>query len=233
METINKVKERPILFSTAMVQAILEGRKTVTRRVIKESFNGCLTNGGPHPCPNDPAVIYPGETYESPCHPGESITVDWPEVRAVFHCSALDVDAKCPYGKPGDILWVRETFFKNGDEYIYLADGTCCEQFEGKPKWKPSIFMPRAACRIRLEIQCIGVERLQDITEEDAIREGIELVDKKLHGGELRTMYKDYMHKDHVKYSPVRSFKSLWQSINGADSWDAKPWVWKIEFKMV
>jgi hypothetical protein len=234
MATDIEVKERPILFSTPMVRAILEGRKTVTRRIIKESFNGCLTNGGPHPCPNDPVVIYPGEVLESPCHPGEKITVDCPQVRAIFHCSTLDAVAKCPYGKPGDALWVRETWtnawlgarMRGSGDYVYKADIDLigCEV----SSWKPSIFMPRAACRLRLQIQSIGVERLQDITEEDAFREGIDADNE------------DYEEAEHYQLggspiqggSPARfAFIALWQRINGAESWDANPWVWRIQFK--
>jgi hypothetical protein len=109
------MREIPILFSTPMVQAILAGRKTMTRRIINESFNGCLTNGGPHPCPNDPVVFHPGEKFE---FDGEQITVDYPQVRALFHCSTLDSEAKCPYGKKGDLLWVRETWCDYDAGYI-------------------------------------------------------------------------------------------------------------------
>lgn len=159
---------------------------------------------------------------------------------------------KCPYGRPGDILWVREMFFRNGDEYIYRADGTCCEQFEqcecdevGKPKWKPSIHMPKDACRIFLKVTDIRVERLQDISPGDACDEGIEywnIDGDALEGGELQADFKNYMWRDDEKYedyhfptyaSCIDSFKSLWQSINGIESWEANPWVWVVSFKKI
>jgi hypothetical protein len=221
-------QERPILYSTLMIQAKLEGRKTQTRRIIKESlsFNGCLTNGGPHPCPNDPVVIYPREVYES--FPGESITVDYPEVRALFHCSTLDAEARCPYGKPGDILWVREAYAlvydHNGQfsHYAYKADG---DPLHEGLKWKPSIYMPKDAARIFEQIIRIHVERLQDISEQDAIAEGIEdlALGKKL-------SFRCYLNSGHP-LTAVDSYKSLWEMINGPGSWDLNPWVWVIETK--
>jgi hypothetical protein len=230
-------RERPILYSTLMIQAKLEGRKTQTRRIIKESFNGCLTNGGPHPCPNDPVVIYPGEVYESFCHPGESITVDYPEVRALFHCSTLDAEAKCPYGKPGDILWARESHalvYDRADQfshYAYKADG---DPLHEGLKWRPSIHMPKDAARIYDEIVSIRVERLQDISEQDAIAEGIDVF--------LQCRNDDNLCFFHPNKDiplpgidngciPVDVYRSLWESINGPGSWDLNPWVWVIETK--
>jgi hypothetical protein len=228
--TETEIKEHPILFSTPMVQAILEGRKTVTRRVINESFNGCLTNGGPHPCPNEPIVIYPGETYDSPCHPGESITVDWPQVRAIFHCSTLDSEAKCRQGKPGDILWVRETWAKYvaadcvggvTTRYRFKADNIDeCYQ------WKPSIHMPKIASRIKLLVKSITVESLHQITEEDAIKEGI----YKPVGSQF---FQATNGNGPWGETPVQAFENLWKSINGEESFQANPWVWRIEFKKI
>lgn len=230
------VKERPILFSTEMVRAILEGRKTVTRRVIKESWNGCLTNGGPHPCPNDPVVFYPGESFEVD---GETVVVDYPEVRALFHCSTLDSEAKCPFGKPGDHLWVRETFtildYWGDSKAVYVmyeggATAVCTltdREWDKFIKWqdipdrKSSLFMFRSLSRLKLLIKSISVERLQDITEEDAIREGVYLKAEDINGGIC------YLE------TAVEAFRTLWQSINGADSWDANPWVWRIEFSRI
>lgn len=186
MATLIKVKERPILFSTPMVKAILEGRKTVTRRVIK-----------------DPNIVWSIEGY----------------------------------GKPGDHLWVRETFTPAAD---YTDCGLACENGcvcpiwfyradmadDNEIKWKPSIFMPRAACRLLLEIQSIQVERLQDITEDDAIREGIGFFEI-----EGKRSWRNYLDGTRYFLNPVDSFTSLWTSINGAESWNANPWVWRIEFK--
>jgi hypothetical protein len=241
------MKERPILFSTPMVKAILEGRKTVTRRVIKESWNGCLTHGGPHPCPNDPLVFYPGDEFDHPDpEVREKITIDVPEVRAFFHCSTLDrSEAKCPFGKPGDILWVRETwtdeingkenhypFFKADFPMTWDDDGQTHTLLVTDLKWKPSIFMPKHICRLQLLIKSISVERLNDISKEDAIREGIEptirLENDFVKGDQY---YKHYTNKKIDGADPVSSFRSLWESINGKESWDSNPWLWRIEFE--
>nr|WP_319802623.1 hypothetical protein [Marinobacter sp. EN3] len=143
----------------------------------------------------------------------------------------------CPYGRPGDRLWVRETFqgplvsydraqefyedrlkFESPEYCEYRADGGPDPVFvdaddEERHGWKPSIHMPRWASRINLEITGVRVERLQDISEQDAKAEGVEpaqCCDAHYHG-----------------------FSKLWQSINGPDSWDANPWVWVVEFKRV
>lgn len=126
----------------------------------------------------------------------------------------------CPYGQPGDHLWVRETFlgWYNTDDgsfshaAAYRADGYKLENGE---KWRPSIHMPRAASRITLEITGVRVERLQDISPEDCLAEGI----RGEHGNgrcDLTTAYAD-----------------LWEQINGLGSWDANSWVWVVEFKRV
>ena len=211
------MKERPILYSTPMAKAKRARIKTHTRRIIKESFNGCLTNGGPHPCPNAPIVIHPGEVYESPCNPGEIITVHHEEVRAIFHCSTLDAVAKCRYGKIGDILWGRETWAKYTSSdcvggvttrYRYKA-----EYKDECYQWKPSIHMPKIAAQLWDRITNIQVERLQDITEYDARCEGHDIL---IHG------------EDSIAW-----YKKLWESINGPGSWELNPWVWVIESEIL
>lgn len=183
--------DHPILFSTEMVRAILEGRKTQTRRIIKESYNGCWTNGGPHPCPNDPVVMYPGEFIKSPFPDLPDFVVDGDKVRAAFFCSTMDRTAYCRFGKPGDWLWVRESF---GELYDYCdhpelpgcptekwslgkrykADGYLHSRQDGLwSGWKPSIHMPKDISRIWLEVEEIKVEAIQDISEEDAKSEGV------------------------------------------------------------
>ncbi len=191
-----------------MVRAILEGRKTMTRRVVKFKPIGYL---------------------------------GW--VRNVFTHLFKLADAplketKCPYGVPGDRLWVRETFSEieaartPGDEipdymtYLYRADFSSdvdASQWGGA--WKPSIFMPRAASRILLEVTDVRVERLQDITEEDARAEGVE---PDVDAG----YWKGYIFPG-VYDSAKKSFASLWQSINGLGSWDQNPWVWVVSFKRI
>ena len=192
------MKERPIIFSAPMVHAILEGRKTQTRRIIKESFNGCFTNGGPHPCPNEPILMYPGEIIPGPMPGQPDIVLDNESVEAIFHCSTLDSVAKCPYGAKGDRLWVRESHAENlGIGWLYKADATeddsgerdgwwVGDEFFQNVKWKPSIHMPRKASRITLEVLDIRVERLQDISEKDAKAEGMFFTDygrQCYHGG--------------------------------------------------
>lgn len=146
-----------------------------------------------------------------------------------------------PYGQNGDRLWVRETFAEVGSigkpidwfEYQYRADfrdgnwegdGSMC--FD---KWKPSIFMPRAASRITLEVESVRVARLQDISESDAVAEGVQFG---------RSQYLNYLdeknHSTQFIYNldtAVKSYQTLWQSINGRDSWYSNPWVWVITFK--
>jgi hypothetical protein len=184
------MKERPILFSTEMVQAILAGRKTQTRRVVK-----------PHP-------------------KKELNFFGWklPEYIQVAFGRGTKIESlhKFPFGEVGDVLWVRETYlnFNSTDKtpnYIYKADHPNFHvNFASGEKWKPSIYMPKAAARIWLEITNVRVERLQEISEEDAIKEGS------------------------IYLLNVREwFSDLWQSINGEKSWNENPWVWVIEFERI
>lgn len=183
----NNTKYRPILFSTPMVQAILEGRKTQTRRVIK-----------PQP-----------------------VSIDFYEDRNVWYPEV----SKCPYNV-GDVLWVRETFTEvQGIKFLYKANSE-----HQAMKWKPSIFMPKEACRIFLKVKLIRVERLQDISEEDAIAEGVVLISN-LHG---RNNYKRYDMKDKFgTFNPIYSFLTLWEFINGRASWTSNPFVFVYEFEQI
>jgi hypothetical protein len=224
-----EIKERPILFSAPMVRAILEDRKMVTRREVKKpAALDCLAAGF------EPAFL---------ALPGNA--------------------ALCPYGKPGDRLWVRETFALLGNE-----DGACIEwgdqimkgnergaariyrasctvgdyglweiprKADWKPDteemfyegaWRPSIHMPRWACRILLEITDVRVERLQDITYEEAVAEGV-------HRDNCCRMWTASDEGGTCHKYPVPAFKDLWTGINGPDAWDANPWVWVVEFKRV
>lgn len=200
-----------------MVQAILEGRKTMTRRVVK-------------PQPDDYGLhnhSWFRMSLESELSGWHGTTEETGESR----------EYKCPYGDIGDILWVRETWslHPSKEEVVYKADG-----FESEKKffkWKPSIFMPKGSCRIKLEIIGIRVERLQDISNADAIDEGIRREfdgTKHWYGNEL---FKDSLFNADVidthamVTSPKRAFRLLWKSINGKESWDSNPWVWVIEFK--
>ncbi|MDP4557915.1 hypothetical protein Q9247_09490 [Halomonas meridiana] len=199
-------KERPILFNGDMVNAILAGRKTQTRRIVKPQR---------HPY-------------------GEIISADKVAEEVLGMTGAI----RCPYGQPGDRLWVREAFRSRRVDNLpgdvaYRADcpgEKTVPNSYGRP-WKPSIHMPRWASRITLEIVSVRVERLQNISEADAMAEGIELPEN--------GTYRDYSVKpennegyDYCK-SPVDSYRTLWEKINGSDSWDANPWVWVVEFKRV
>lgn len=138
----------------------------------------------------------------------------------------------CPYGQPGDQLWVRENFCKPpNDDYKYRAD----DGFDGW-KWKPSIHMPRVASRINLRIDDIRVERLQDITEHDAMREGIIQINisSLTKGASIPTTHA-YPNHNGAGFcqDAVHSFETLWQRINGEKSWDENPWVWVIEFQRI
>lgn len=203
------------------VRAILAGTKTQTRLILKEQppdgTNSISTwhhpnddRLGPHfwswgPDPTDEMVDY--------------IQPNW----------ALP----CPYGKPGDRLWVRETWARceEDGQMMYRADvGSCIHadmweqgRIEGVPRyrWRPSIFMPRWASRITLEVTGVRVERLQNISEADAVAESV-TADCPI--GHIPA---------HAKAPHTYCYAQLWESINGAGSWDKNPWVWVVEFKRV
>lgn len=127
---------------------------------------------------------------------------------AVFDSGYDVLKIKCPYGEIGDRLWVRETWCFDGFDVIYKATHDC------DIKWKPSIFMPRWASRVNLEITNRRLERLQDITEKDAQAEGMD-------------PYNYYYD------NTINEFKHLWKTINGSESWDINPWVRVVEFKKI
>ncbi len=205
------MKQRPILFSTPMVQAILEGRKTMTRRAIKDQTE----------------------------HVAQILMKDGIAVTYVRGAGAQlweDSAFKCPYGRVGDVLWVRETFQLSTpygpEEYYYgykTHDNPTIKaseryDYESPYKWKPSIFMPKDAARIWLRITNVRVERVENISISDCIKEGIE----KRHVG-----WKNYSGSPDWFSQPRDSFKSLWESINGEDSWKSNPWVWVVEFERI
>ncbi|WP_026383722.1 hypothetical protein [Achromobacter xylosoxidans] len=190
------MRERPILFTGPMVRAILAGNKTQTRRVAKE-FAG-----------RDDL---------------DSILARFPNQNG------------CPYGQPGDRLWVREKWSSDFahhypyDRVWYAADDDRRHDIEVRNgvrgiyspesqefvpfRWRPSIHMPRSACRLVLEVTGVRVERLNNISQEDAELEGVE-----------------------CNMSPLsfrEHFQRLWEHINGAGSWDANPWVWVVEFRRI
>ena len=219
-------KERPILFSGPMVRAILAGTKAQTRRVVKPQ----------------PETQHDGEPY---WHVGGYRA--WPHRSTVDPLRMGGNILPCPYGEPGDRLWVRETWVRASKlpgqgPVVYLADGergawvgdgeggrlwvhhgwtvgvtkhSRDGRWTGPPnRWTPSIFMPRWASRLTLEVTSVRVERLHDITDADATAEGV--------NGPFDELF-----------TPRFRFEKLWESINGEESWDSNPWVWVVGFKRV
>jgi len=218
------MKEHPILFSTDMVKAILEGRKTQTRRVVK-AINEVGKNKKE---PSDKAVGFiPSADPE--CFIEQfplDLTLMYPQSKPTTMNGG---SYRCPYGQVGSKLWVRETFttIKTRDNrrfYLYKAGLPPKEELSTENlrsiKWMPSIFMPHEASRITLEITDIRVQRLQEITEKDAIAEGIPAFAP---NGIIRN-YK----------IPQMQYEVLWDKINGKKySWSDNPFVWVISFKRV
>lgn len=200
------MKETGLIYNSEMVLATIEERKWQTRRLVKPQ----------------PRVVLA-------CHPDASLTTN-----LLFRKG--DGRIHCPYGRTGDRLWVRETWAAHGmyddlppskarseradlqasDNRWFRADGVCAPSQRGLPpggmrgKWRPSILMPRWASRLTLEITSVRVERLQNISEEDAKAEGCEWL------GTWRNGY-----------------RILWESLYGPGSWDSNPWVWVIAFKLL
>lgn len=245
------MKERPILFSGPMVRAILEGRKTQTRRVMKPAY---INNN-----------LY---SLHEVVYGNDAIKLTGPHDRAYAGFSHPSGGSLayygCPYGQPGDRLWVRESWQvlpdkeytltqpeyeggKNPSHIIYRASDEAPEMI----RWRPSIHMPRWASRITLEVTGVRVERVQDISEAEAVAEGIER--QIAHGQDLG--WRNYLwHGDFgsyglgnkksdswdYQYSTYQKaqdcFSSLWELINGKKpgrSWNDNPWVWVIEFKRI
>lgn len=220
------IKSRPIIFGTPMIKAILENRKTQTRRTLNPQ-----PDGGIHFEPFTPHGVVNGK--------GEPL--------------------ECRFGRKGDRLWVRETWnhsnhpdgsYEPDCHVFYRADymddplGADLEKSSDgiRRKWKCAIHMPRSASRILLEITNIRVERLQDITEEDAIAEGLKAITKD-NGITIKYGIPDsdglpgeddlgWPWRDWNK-SPIDAYRTLWESINGKESWSSNPYVWVIEFKRI
>ena len=232
---INELKAKPILFSTEMVRAIHEDRKIETRRIIKPQYQHSN-----------------GEIWTS------IKKYNWFYQSKIENCESLL--KVCPYGKSSGYLWVRETWYPHMDCIQGSYGFTEGEKIKYPPhyvdknrikrpvdykekypkahlKWKPSIFMPKSACRLILKIESIRVERLQDITEESAINEGIEKIGEGFKSYEIihSGKHKNEIHPHAIipKKSPITSYKELWESINGLNSWDINPFVWVIRFKKI
>jgi len=185
------VTERPILFSSPMVKAILEGRKTQTRRALRDQQ------------PVDfGSAKYGAHLVRRDVHDHGKL---------VGHRMA---PVRCPYGQPGDRLWVRETFNDDRKETIYRADGDMPgEWFDAGSKWRPAIHMPRNRSRLTLEVTGVRVERVQSISDADVLAEGCE----------------ERLGRH------VPAYIQLWDSLNAKRGygWEKNPWVWVVEFKRV
>lgn len=201
-----KSTSKPILFSGEMVRAILAGRKTQTRRVVKPQPDSVM-NGAPY----------------------------W-NVGGLRLSDGAANPLQCPYGQPGDTLYVKETFrvwskdgslytgrLFNVSEYLKKAfkqeaqyRATSIPDVE-KGNWRPSIFMPPWLSRLTLKVQAVRVERLQDISEEDARAEGVS---------------EKWLETAAGREGLVPVFSTLWNSLNGPGAWDANPWVWVVQFQL-
>jgi len=208
------MKERPILFSAPMVRALLDGSKTQTRRVVKQL---------------DPAM--------GACTTGNDglpMPVCWAYGGPVLHC---------PYGKPGDSIWVRETWYCDHFEVqkgpylevpeahellVYRADNERPYEAE-QPVWRPSIHMPRWASRILLEIVSVRVERLQDISDADIVAEGIDMAALAESQDRFDIVCKGTGADGRA--TERTTWRDLWESTGG--DWEANPWCWAITFKRV
>ena len=221
-----------------MVQAILEGRKTQTRRVMKKQPNIDPQTG-------DWLFTYSDGGQE--VHPIDR----WIDIQVKLHC---------PYGQPGNRLWVKEKHFlfgrwvKDGQnksgtqrwkfeplkkEVLYLDNPpedfkhSRCKTDPSAPHWykRNSLFMPRAASRIALEITDIRCDRLNDISEGDAAAEGVEFTRPPINSA--ASGWKHYRSRLNNAKNAAHSFNTLWELINGEESWDANPFVWVISFKRI
>lgn len=224
------MKERPILFSGPMVRAIVTGQKTVTRRAMKHQ-----------PCRQPVMVPNGGANF-------------WTNPLYIQGAMMGSQNHGCPYGQPGDRLWVRETWLEDPEDdgsWAYTQYMGCKgSQLSDIPKrfqkpehcifrenwkgpamlWRPSIHMPRWASRILLEVTDVRVERLQDIREDQVLDEGI---------GDHRFDCDRPVEPDGYpacscgSIGYIDAFADLWNTINGRGAWDANPWVWVVEFKRI
>lgn len=217
------MKARPLLFSGAMVRALLAGQKTQTRRALNPQ----------------PVTVVHGQVADVPEHRGR--------VRVL----------RCPYGGPGDLLWVKETWQAQeafdalspteigetwAEEYgtpwcpiRYLADGKCegsVEQWQESPagKTRVSIHMPRWASRLTLPMSDVRIERLSEISDADALAEGILAIAPPSRDG-MRHFGVPGLDID--RPTPARAYLALWAAINGEESLAANPWVWAVTFRVL
>jgi hypothetical protein len=215
------MKERPILFSNAMVDALLRGCKTQTRRIME--------------------IQPPGDGYVLAEIIGDKKKrgkLHWVKTNkeATLITDDQNIEFTCPYGQVGDCLWVRETFAIVDNIVKYKVDNPKLDT-----KWKASIFMPRAASRILLKFTGVKIERLNDILDDDALEEGLSQTSKDGFTTKYGIPDKDgWPGHDNWGWdwqnwntSPRKAYKFLWEKINGIGSWGVNPLVWVISFEVV
>ena len=217
------MKERPILFQGAMVRALLAGTKTQTRREVNWKR---LHKSAGLPFPTKCCLA-------------------WFKLLNGWGLDARDGvmrEVACPYGKVGDLLWVKETFRVNGTmagpKITYAADDAarwpagcpddCADWVADDNHWRPSIFMRRYASRVLLEITAVRVERLRAITEADAKAEGVVPEPENHTAAAVAYIFgaKEFL-------AHTSAYATLWEQLNGRGSWALNPWVWVIEFRRV
>lgn len=222
------MKERPILFSEQRVRALLVGQQTQTRRIMKTQAFG------------------PGQDHHEGVH---AFDVSANHLHGYKMMSMADISYQCPYGKPGDILWVRETWrgpmvpesdlaeyerdptpFRLPEYCQYRADSNELGQHVlSTPEaeefgWQTAIHMPRWASRINLEITGVRAEKIQDISEDDIMAEGVQTDSHFLN---------NFFTMNVNSESPKEAYRKAWEKQYGATSWEVNPWVWVIEFQRV
>lgn len=218
-------KYKPILFSTPMVQAILEGRKTQTRRIVKKKYSNTDLE---FRTDKYGTALVEINKYEPP--------IKMPDGKTRRKLRFFE------YSKPkyqvGDILWVRETWFSTRFDCLDLLKTGITNHLRYKAdnnydpkkdcvgrKWKPSIHMPREAARIFLKVVSVRAERLQDISEQDAFAEGVIKEHSPIPAG---ANWSDTLGK-----ASLKAFQSIWKDIHGEKSWEENPFVWVYEFKRI
>jgi len=209
------MKARPILMAGPMVKASLEGRKVQTRRVV--AYGNSTVDGGRS------KTLWNQLQWANPENFSDSSFSDngMPWYLHVYHSNGDTRHRVRPIYEPGDLLWVRESFAYYGmkaDQVFYRATDS------GNLNWRPSIHMPRRYSRFTLELTGVRVERLQEISEEDAQAEGAKAAFYRTPTNEKNV--------SHCGHSYKLGFVRLWESIHGVDSWDNNPWIYALAFRV-
>lgn len=218
--------DRPILFSGPMVRALLDGRKTQTRRIVKPQPSADAVDAG---------VTMSG-------NPAANGVWCWLDAKDLMDASQVGETFRCPYGVPGDRLWVKETWGLNdclyggsqpipkarpidlpADALVFYATEDDAE-IRNELRWRPSIHMPRWASRLTLDITEVRVERLHEISAADSLAEGVQCPTcEALQASACN---------GRGCFASIAAYRDLWNHINGPDNWAANPWVWVVTFEV-